>query len=136
MPIDYKKYPTNWKSKIRPEILKRAKNKCEQCGVKNLEYGYRDPDGEFYTCQETMDMLENTGYDIFSEELSNQSFKDGNPKPPIRIVLTIAHMDHNILNNDYNNLKALCQRCHLNHDKIIHLEKRKTKKGTAIYKLF
>jgi cytochrome c556 len=38
----------------------------------------------------------------------------------ITIVLTIAHLDHDITNNDYNNLKALCQKCHLNYDKEHH----------------
>lgn len=35
MPINYKDYPSNWKTEIRPAILERAKNCCESCGVKN-----------------------------------------------------------------------------------------------------
>lgn len=35
MPIDYKKYPKNWLSELRPRILKRADNKCEFCGIEN-----------------------------------------------------------------------------------------------------
>jgi len=35
MPIDYSKYPPNWKTEIRPRILERAGNKCEFCGDKN-----------------------------------------------------------------------------------------------------
>lgn len=35
MPIDYKKYPPNWKTEIRPAVLKRAHNRCEFCGVEN-----------------------------------------------------------------------------------------------------
>lgn len=38
----------------------------------------------------------------------------------IKIVLTIAHLDHDITNNDASNLKALCQKCHLNYDKDHH----------------
>ena len=38
MPIDYKKYPKNWKSEIRPSILKRANNCCEFCGVKKPRF--------------------------------------------------------------------------------------------------
>jgi len=34
----------------------------------------------------------------------------------IKIVLTVAHLDHNILNNVYNNLASLCQRCHNRYD--------------------
>jgi hypothetical protein len=33
-----------------------------------------------------------------------------------KVILTIAHMDHDRENNRFNNLKALCQRCHLMHD--------------------
>jgi 5-methylcytosine-specific restriction endonuclease McrA len=36
------------------------------------------------------------------------------------IVLTIAHLDHDIRNNSMENLKALCQKCHLNYDKHYH----------------
>ena len=35
MPIDYKLYPKDWLTKIRPMILKRDKNKCHICGAKN-----------------------------------------------------------------------------------------------------
>jgi 5-methylcytosine-specific restriction endonuclease McrA len=34
----------------------------------------------------------------------------------IIIVLTIAHLDHDTGNNEYENLRALCQRCHNQHD--------------------
>jgi 5-methylcytosine-specific restriction endonuclease McrA len=33
-----------------------------------------------------------------------------------RVVLTIAHLDHDITHNEDTNLAALCQRCHLAHD--------------------
>jgi 5-methylcytosine-specific restriction endonuclease McrA len=36
MPIDYKKYPKNWKE-IRTKILQRAENCCELCSAKNYE---------------------------------------------------------------------------------------------------
>ena len=35
MPIDYSRYPPNWKTEIRPRILARANNCCEHCGVSN-----------------------------------------------------------------------------------------------------
>ena len=37
MPIDYKRYPKNWKSEIVPFILKRDKNRCKFCGLENGE---------------------------------------------------------------------------------------------------
>lgn len=35
MPVDYRRYPTNWFTEIRPAILKRANNRCEWCGAEN-----------------------------------------------------------------------------------------------------
>lgn len=127
MPIDYSKYPPNWKTEIRPAILERAKHCCEECGLKNYEIGYRDATGYFYGWRLIEDLLERKGYDIFCHELKNCYDSKGNPTKPIKIVLTIAHLDHDISNNDPANLKALCQRCHLNYDKEHH---RKNTKGT------
>ena len=34
-----------------------------------------------------------------------------------KVILTVAHLNHIISDNRPENLKALCQRCHLNHDR-------------------
>lgn len=127
MPIDYKKYPANWKTKIRPDILNRANNSCEFCNIKNgilVLRGtwnntecYQDLDGNIYDAN-TSDVI---GSDYVGEVHPTNKL--------IKIVLTVAHLDHNIENNDYSNLKALCQRCHNRHD-MSHREKnRKRNKG-------
>jgi len=115
MPIDYKNYPANWKTEIRPAILERANNCCEFCGVHNYAIGYRNKDGIFYTTEFIIEELESTGLDMFDDELSHCIQNDGKAKP-IKIVLTIAHLDHDTTNNDPKNLKALCQRCHNRYD--------------------
>ena len=46
----------------------------------------------------------------------------------IRVVLTLAHLDHNPANNDLDNVKLLCQWCHLNFDKLHHAETRRVRK--------
>ena len=33
------------------------------------------------------------------------------------VVLTVAHLDHNPANCDYDNLKALCEKCHNAYDR-------------------
>lgn len=35
MPIDYSQYPPNWLTEIRPYILTRACNRCEECTAAN-----------------------------------------------------------------------------------------------------
>lgn len=124
MPINYKNYHPEWKTKIRPDILKRANNCCESCGIENYAVGYRDSNGKWYYWAAIEDLLENQGIDLFDNELKNNVVR-GLVKKATQIILTIAHLDHDIRNNDYSNLKALCQRCHLNHDKKDNWNRRK-----------
>lgn len=42
-----------------------------------------------------------------------------------RVVLTVAHLDHNPSNCDPENLRAWCQRCHLTYDKKVHAQSRR-----------
>jgi hypothetical protein len=48
-----------------------------------------------------------------------------------RIVLTVAHLDHNPRHNQDENRAALCQWCHLNYDKLHHKETRSVRKDAA-----
>lgn len=127
MPCNYKLYHPNWKKVIRPAILDRAKNCCEQCKVKNYsliirgEYCgievYQDDDGNIYNAETG----EGVGSDYLGEVHPTNTF--------IKVVLTIAHMNHNINDNDYSNLKALCQQCHNRHDVGHRKENRRKNKG-------
>ena len=112
MPIDYLKYPKNWKTEIVPRILKRAKNRCEICGLKNysvvyaVRYYIRHGDKYSYRTiwfRDKQDALrECLGYRINTR----------------RVVLTVAHLDHDETNHNVKNdrLKAMCQVCHLRYD--------------------
>jgi hypothetical protein len=42
-----------------------------------------------------------------------------------RVVLAGAHLDHDPANNRLGNLRSLCQRCHLIHDRPQHLAPRR-----------
>ena len=118
MPIDYTRYPENWVD-LRQQVLMRANNKCEFCGVHNGDCGIRDKNGEFILMTQ-MD-VELAGLDI---------------KRWIRIVLTVAHLDHDEENENVSidRLRALCQRCHLRYD--INEKKRRKKAKKAIGDLF
>jgi hypothetical protein len=51
----------------------------------------------------------------------------GQPHPITgsRVVLTVAHLNHTKMDCTVGNLAALCQRCHLNHDRPRHIANRK-----------
>ena len=38
-----------------------------------------------------------------------------------KVILTVAHLNHNPQDCSEGNLKALCQKCHLNYDKEFHV---------------
>ena len=116
MPIDYKNYPPNWKTEIRPRILARAKNRCERCKVRNYDIGYRDKNGKFYSFSLLDAALHHKGYDYFDHELKHIDID----KKPLKIVLTLAHLDHGLKDHSDDNLQALCQRCHFLLDREQH----------------
>lgn len=99
MPCDYSKYPKDWKE-IRAVILKRADHRCECHGECGLHHGRR--------CVE--------------RNQTQATYANG------RIVLTIAHLDHDTTHNDADNLRAYCNRCHLRYDRELHMKNaRKTR---------
>ncbi len=55
------------------------------------------------------------------------------PDTGSRVVLTVAHMDHTPENStDQTNLRALCQRCHLNYDAKHHAKNAAATRRAAI----
>ncbi|HSS97891.1 MAG TPA: hypothetical protein VLK33_12715 [Terriglobales bacterium] len=51
----------------------------------------------------------------------------GKPHPETgsKVVLSVAHLDHDTTHNDRSNLKVLCACCHLRHDAKHHAENAK-----------
>lgn len=100
-PENLSRYPKNW-SEISKRIRHRAGNKCEFCGIGNGWIGYRNESGKF-VCIAEFGKPQNwedhaTGYRVF------------------RVVLTVAHLNHEPSDCSDENLKALCQKCHLAYD--------------------
>lgn len=91
-------YGKDWRE-ISRQIRERAGNRCEWCGVKNGAIGYRDAQGRFHDDPQAAEVMAIEG-----------------ERGVVRIVLTVAHLDHNPANCDPANLAALCQRCHLRYD--------------------
>ena len=118
-PENKKRYPDNWKE-IREKILKRANNQCEfiHCKVSNGAVGVR-LNGEFV--------------ELFGGQKAGEmwSMSESKSLKVIKIVLTIAHLDHQPENNDENNLKALCQQCHNRYDAKFRAENRKRNKNVS-----
>ncbi len=117
------RYPPDWGA-IRNRILERSGNCCEgspaypECRARNGWYRVKGGDiGDVAP----RDIL----LDFDDDEL-------------VRIVLTIAHLDHTPENCDESNLRAWCQRCHLTYDAAEHAQtaRRTRRSGKALGDFF
>jgi hypothetical protein len=124
MPIDYSKYPQNWKEISHEIRFGRANGCCEWCGLQHGAWGARDRFGQWWDEKEIQQIdAEAELIDLFGTE---------QPKR-YRIILTTAHLGTpypdgtpcpktNTMDSRPENLAALCQRCHLKFDKEQRLE--------------
>jgi hypothetical protein len=106
-------YPFDWRQLSASVRFRRAKGRCERCGRPHGELVAHLGDGRWW-------------------DAKGGAWRNGKgrrlPKlPPLpawpaelprtRVILACAHLDHDPTNNAGSNLLALCQRCHLAHDR-------------------
>jgi hypothetical protein len=107
-------YPRNWRTISAAIRFGRAGGRCEACAR---------PHGQILACLA----------DGRWQDPATGAWRDGRGKPAqapdlvelmagrtTRVVLAAAHRDHNPRHNSRRNLRALCQRCHLRHDRRQH----------------
>jgi hypothetical protein len=123
-------YPIDWPQLSRWVRFTRAGGCCEMC---------RRPHLGVVTCVADGRWL----------DVSAGRWRDGRgrlcplPCPDIvtrttRVILAAAHLDHDPGHNAPGNLRSLCQRCHMLHDRPYHLAQRRRGylRGLAIGDLF
>lgn len=128
-PENKKLYPKNWKEISLFIRTERANGKCEFCGIENYSIGHWVMD-KFIKSYAAWDAMNNHGIDLYESIPIEKKF--------VKVILTVAHLDHNPSNCDYSNLRALCQRCHLTYDANHHAKnaKRTRDKKYGIQYLF
>ena len=106
-------YPIDWRELSAVIRFERAQSRCERC---------RRPHGE-----EVLHLGDGRWWDAASGTWRNGQGRPLRKLPPpqlwndgllcTRVVLACAHLDHDPTNNHPRNLAALCQRCHMVHDR-------------------
>lgn len=131
------RYPHDWPV-ISQRIRERAGWRCEFCGVKNGALGGR-VNGVFYPAApygEKKGRLDwpKPGEHAWCHPPDRGDGKglQGRHLKIMRIVLTVAHLDHTPENCADDNLKALCQRCHLVYDARHHAKNARATRRTLM----
>jgi hypothetical protein len=105
-PENRARYPDDWHEISRGLRLGRADNRCEcrgECG--------RGTHGTDRCPNRQGEPAEGTGS---------------------RVVLTVAHLDHTPEHSDPDNLRVMCQGCHLHHDRDHHAATRAATRRAAL----
>lgn len=116
-PENRDRYPADWKA-ISARVRLEAGDMCEWCGVVNGRRIRRGTsrDGTLLYRYADQSAYEN-GYDARDGSVVPDTNEDTcDYTMAVRVVLTVAHLDHQPENCDRENLRALCQRCHNAYD--------------------
>ncbi|HWL81203.1 MAG TPA: hypothetical protein VNR89_09630 [Roseomonas sp.] len=112
-------YPIDWAQLSHAIRFGRAGGRCEQC---------RRPHGIVIQC--LPDGRWREGEDGRWRDGEGRRCAAATPEELAalrhsRVVLAAAHLDHDPTNNHPRNLRSLCQRCHMLHDRPYHLAQRR-----------
>ena len=120
MPIDYKEYPADWHEISLRIRYERARGRCEKCGLTHNALILRLGHGR---CR----ALTDTERDWIHERMrsGDTEIKAVKFLGFTRVVLTVAHLNHIKDDVSEENLKALCQSCHLKLDLSRHMYNRR-----------
>ena len=111
-------YPIDWRQISRAVRFGRARGRCESCGRPHGATLRCLPDGRW------QDPHSGAWRDGRGRRTRTPEAGEMPALRVTRIVLAAAHLDHDPSNNRPRNLRSLCQRCHMLHDRPHHLAQR------------
>ena len=111
-------YPANWKTEIVPMIRARSGDCCEVCGVRNEAWVARSKDRKQWAYLDAGKIP--FGAQCYDDVSGHETIGDVQDivwqNNAIRIILTVAHLNHLENDNRPENFAHLCQLHHNRHD--------------------
>jgi hypothetical protein len=114
-------YPIDWRQLSAVIRFQRAQGRCEGCGWPHGGLVLHLGDGRWWDAEHGI-WRDGQGRRLRRRVLIPAEGLEG--VRSTRVVLATAHRDHDPTNNRPGNLAALCQRCHLLHDRAEHQRRR------------
>ena len=111
-------YPADWREISRQIRFGRAGGRCETCARPHGAVVCCLPDGRWF---DPVTRAWRSGQGMVAV---GPDAADSATIRWIRVVLATAHLDHDPTHNSAANLRCLCQRCHLIHDRPYHRVRR------------
>ncbi len=111
-------YAADWRELSRRVRFERAGGECERCRRPHGLDLRCLPDGRWF------DPRLGTWRDRRGKPARWPDLEDMTRQSVTRVILAAAHLDHDPRNRRQRNLRSLCQRCHLTHDRAWHLLQR------------
>jgi hypothetical protein len=112
-------YPSDWPEISRKVRFERAGGICQRCGRLHGMTVRCLPDGRWFD-PSCLRWRNGRGRHARWPDLV-----EAIQERQTHVILAAAHLDHNPGNNRARNLKSLCQRCHMIHDRPYHLAQRR-----------
>lgn len=107
-------YPKNWREISQHVRFRRADFRCEYCGRPHGVSLRCLPDGRWYDDQCKTWRNARNRFARWPDLVEAVQIR------VTRVILAAAHLNHDPRDNRMRNLHALCQRCHLKHDRPYH----------------
>nr|WP_244651188.1 hypothetical protein [Rhizobium sp. CFBP 8762] len=117
-------YPIDWAELSISIRFRRAKGRCEHCERPHGRQICALPDGRWFDADISR-WRDNRGRRVRTNLPSPPDLPPEFQAKWTKVFLACAHLDHNLSNNQADNLAALCQRCHLANDRTEHLARRR-----------
>jgi hypothetical protein len=112
-------YPIDWQLISRRIRFERARGRCEECGRPHGTVLVQLPDGRWWDEAKGTWRADDGGEAAWPDMVDYAAMRQR------RYHLGTAHLDHDPANCRPRNLRALCQRCHLGHDRLEHRRRRR-----------
>lgn len=112
-------YPPDWPQISRRVRFERAQGRCQVCGRPHGQWVRVMSSGRW------LDEATGNWRDTRGRETKGPDLVELIEVRKTRVILAAAHLDHDPRNNRFHNLRALCQRCHLVHDRAWHALQRR-----------
>lgn len=117
-------YPIDWRELSRSIRFRRAKGSCEHCGRPHGQLVCVLSDGRWFDAEREA-WRNGKGRRVRTNLPAPADLQEAFGHRWTLVRLACAHLNHDVTNNAATNLAALCQRCHMIHDRPHHLARRR-----------